>query len=72
MGRAVAGWDAHQTDESLTDYDAVLKAAPEWRNPQLVKALYSPGVAESVREIDAELRKRLPVAPGPRESPRAR
>ena len=58
MGRAVARWQARQTDGALEDYEAVAKGQPEWRNPRWVKALYSPRVAQSVAEMEAERRRR--------------
>jgi beta-barrel assembly-enhancing protease len=58
MGRAVARWQARQTDEALEDYEAVAKGQPEWRNPRWVKALYSPAVAQGVAEMEAERDKR--------------
>jgi tetratricopeptide (TPR) repeat protein len=58
MGRAVARWQARQTDEALKDYEAVAKGQPEWRNPRWVKALYSPAVAQGVAEMEAEQHKR--------------
>jgi tetratricopeptide (TPR) repeat protein len=58
MGRAVARWQARQTDEALKDYEAVAKGQLEWRNPRWVKALYSPAVAQGVAEMEAEQHKR--------------
>jgi predicted Zn-dependent protease len=58
MGRAVAHWQAHQTEEALKDFKVVVKALPEWQNPRWVEGLYSRGLAQSVAEMEAEWRKR--------------
>jgi predicted Zn-dependent protease len=58
MGRAVARWQARQTDEALEDYDAIAQGQPEWRNPRWVKALYSPAVVQGVAAMEAERNKR--------------
>ncbi|PYV40643.1 MAG: hypothetical protein DMG06_19655 [Acidobacteria bacterium] len=36
MGRAIARWQAHQTDDALKDLESARNASPEWRNPRWV------------------------------------
>ena len=57
MGRAVAHWQLRHREEALKDFIAVVKVFPEWQNPQWVGALYSPGVASNVREMESEQQK---------------
>jgi beta-barrel assembly-enhancing protease len=54
MAQAVAFWLAKEPDEALRDFDRAIAEQPEWGNPQWVKALYSPLVAQSVEEMKAE------------------
>ena len=61
MGRSVARWQARQREEALKDFEAATKSRPEWRDPRWVGALYSPGVAQSVAEMQAEWHTR-PIA----------
>ena len=61
MGRAVARWQLHQAVDALADFDKVTQAAPEWRNPRWVQALFPAPVAQSVAEMDAEQQKRVGV-----------
>jgi hypothetical protein len=42
----------------LRDLDRALAGQPEWGNPQWVKVLYSPLVAQSVQEMQAERERR--------------
>ncbi len=63
MGRAVARWQAHQTEDALKDFEAAAKAHPEWRNRSWVKVLYSETVARSVTEMDIAWQKRPASAP---------
>ena len=58
MGRAVANWQAHHTQDALNEFNAAAKELPEWRNPRWVQAFYSASVAQSVAEIGAESSKR--------------
>jgi predicted Zn-dependent protease len=59
MGLAIALWRAHQVDEALKNYEPAANAEPRWTNPLLVRAFYSPQVAQSVAELQAEQTKRL-------------
>jgi len=54
MAQAVAFWLAREPDEALRDYDRAMAGQPEWGNPNWVKALYSPLVAQGVEEMRAE------------------
>jgi predicted Zn-dependent protease len=54
MARAVVLWLSQEREEGFRDFEAALTAQPEWGNPVWVKALYSPTVAQSVREMQAE------------------
>lgn len=58
MGMAIASWQAHHDEEALERFDSAAKTLPQWRNPQWVSALYSPGVAQTAAEMDAEWQKR--------------
>ena len=58
MGRAIASWQAHRDEAALERFDSAAKALPQWRNPQWVAALYSPLVAHTAIEMDAEWQKR--------------
>ena len=64
MAQGVAFWLAKETDEALRDYDRAIAVQPEWENPQWVKALYSPLVAQSVQGMhdEKERRKKANVA----------
>jgi len=56
--RAVANWQAQEHDEAMRDFDIALGGQPEWENSSWVKALYSPLVAQSVEEMQAERERR--------------
>jgi predicted Zn-dependent protease len=58
MGRAVALWKTQRGDDAVKVFDAAVKSAPEWRNARWVQALYSPSVAQSIAQIDAESARR--------------
>ncbi len=58
MARAVARWQAQQHDQALLDFNAALGGQPEWENSSWVKALYSPLVAQSIQEMQAERERR--------------
>jgi len=57
MGRAVARWQLHQSADALRDYESAVQAAPEWRNPLWVTALFPAPVAQSVAAMDAAYQK---------------
>ena len=46
MAQGAAFWQAKETEEALRDLDRALAGQPEWGNPQWVKVLYSPLVAQ--------------------------
>jgi predicted Zn-dependent protease len=54
MAQGVAFWQAKETDEALRDFDRAVAQQPEWENPAWIKALYSPLVAQSLQEMQAE------------------
>lgn len=56
--RAVAEWQALDHDSALQDFEVALRGKPEWQNAAWVKALYSPLVAQSVREMKEERERR--------------
>lgn len=58
MAEAVAFWQGQQHDPALLDFDRSLAECPEWGNPAWVKPLYSPLVAQSIQEMQAERERR--------------
>lgn len=58
MAQAVAHWQAQQRDAAMIFFDSALAGHPEWRNPDWVRALYSPLVAGSIDEMQAEQARR--------------
>ena len=54
MAQGVALWQAKENEEALSEFDRALESQPEWGNARWVKALYSPLVAQSVQEMQAE------------------
>jgi predicted Zn-dependent protease len=58
MVRAVANWQAQEHDEALRDFDIALAGQPEWENSSWVNPLYSPLVAQSIQEMQAERERR--------------
>jgi predicted Zn-dependent protease len=58
MARAVAHWQAQEQDQALADFNVALVGKPEWGNSNWVKALYSPLVAQGIKEMQAELERR--------------
>jgi predicted Zn-dependent protease len=58
MTRAVARWLAQQSGQAMLDFNSALAAQPEWANSNWVKALYSPLVAQTVRDMEAERERR--------------
>ena len=55
---AVARWQAQDHDTALIDFERAIAGHPEWTNPHWVASLYSPLVAQSVQEMQAELGRR--------------
>lgn len=58
MARAVAEWLGQQPDQALRDFQTALDGQPEWGNSSWVEALYSPKVASSVAQMQAERERR--------------
>ena len=58
MALAVTQWQAQQHDNALTDFGIAVGDQPEWGDQRWVKALYSPVVAQSIREMQAESERR--------------
>jgi hypothetical protein len=58
MARAAAEWQAQQPDQALRDWESAVANQPEWENAHWVTALYSPRVANNVREMQAESERR--------------
>jgi beta-barrel assembly-enhancing protease len=56
--QSVAHWQAQEHDEAMRDFDIALGGQPEWGNPSWVRALYSPLVAQSIQEMQAERERR--------------
>jgi len=58
MVRALARCQAQEQDQALVDFNVALVGEPEWGNSSWVKALYSPLVAQSIQEMQAERERR--------------
>ena len=56
--QAVARWQAQERDEAIRAFGIAMGSQPEWENPKWVMALYSPLVAHSVQEMQAEGERR--------------
>jgi len=56
--RAVARWQAQERDRALLDFNVAVDGQPEWENSSWVQALYSPLVAQSIQEMQAERERR--------------
>ncbi len=56
--QAVAHWQAQERNEAMRDFEVALSGQPEWANPGWVKPLYSPLVAQSIQEMQAERERR--------------
>ena len=59
MGLAIALWRSHRVEDAMKNYGPAADAEPRWTNPLLVRAFYSPQVAQSVAEMQTEQAKRL-------------
>ncbi len=64
MGLAVALWKSPRTEDAMKDYDATVIAEPRWLNQRSVRAFYSPRVAQTIAEMQAEHEKRLEAKRG--------
>ncbi len=62
MARAVTHWLAQEHNQALLDFKLALGERPEWGNSAWVKALYSPLVARSILEMQAERERRKQTA----------
>jgi predicted Zn-dependent protease len=58
MARAVARWQAQEPEDALRYFEIALQGQPEWNNPNWVRALYSPLVAHSIQQMQAERDRR--------------
>ncbi len=58
MARAVALWQARRQDEAMINFQSAAQQQPEWENPRWVKALYSPGVLDTVQQMKSERKRR--------------
>src|SRR5262249_33682034 len=58
MAQGIAFWQARETDSAMSDFDRAIAGQPEWNNPQWVRALYSPLVADSVQQMKEEKERR--------------
>jgi predicted Zn-dependent protease len=58
MAAAVERWQAHETDTALLGFDRAISHHPEWTNPNWVASLYSPLVAQSIQQMQAESDRR--------------
>jgi predicted Zn-dependent protease len=54
MVLAVAFWQAREPGSALSEFDRATTGQPEFGDPNWVKALYSPLVAQAVQEMKAE------------------
>jgi beta-barrel assembly-enhancing protease len=64
---AVARWQAQERDTALIDFEHGVAQHPEWMNSHWVEALYSPLVAQSVREMQAESDRRKRTKANPQQ-----
>jgi hypothetical protein len=53
----------------MKNYGDVIAAEPRWTNPTLVKDYYSPGVAQTVAEMNSENAKRVEALKHPGRNP---
>src|SRR6476660_313303 len=54
MARGVLHWQEKNPDEALRDFETAIISQPEWQNQRWVQGLYSPLVADSVRQMQGE------------------
>jgi len=62
VAKAVVYWLSHQNDQAMIDFEAATSGTSEWNNPAWVRALYSPLVADSVKDMQGELARRRKMA----------
>lgn len=58
-GQAVARWRLQQSDAAMIAFDGLSKDAPEWINPNWVRAIYGPVAGQSAQEMYAEQQRRI-------------
>jgi predicted Zn-dependent protease len=58
MARAVLFWQERYADRAIAQFGAAMRTEPEWQNLEWVRALYSPVVVESVKEMQKESEQR--------------
>ena len=61
MARAVALWQARRQDEAMISFESAARQQPEWENKHWVKAVYSPGVADTIQQMKAERERRKQI-----------
>ena len=49
---------AQQHDQAMVDFNGAVAGQPEWENSNWVHALYSPLVAQSIQDMQAERERR--------------
>jgi beta-barrel assembly-enhancing protease len=54
MATAVARWQSQDRDTALIDFERAIIGHPEWANPHWVSSLFSPLVAQTVQDMQAE------------------
>jgi predicted Zn-dependent protease len=59
MGLAIALWRSRRADEAMRNYELASTVEPRWTVPLQVQTFYSPQVAQSVAEMQAEEARRL-------------
>jgi predicted Zn-dependent protease len=68
MGLAIALWRSHRADEAMKNFEWATNAEPRWTIPLQVQTFYSPHVAQSVAEMQAEQARRLEAKKHPRQA----
>jgi predicted Zn-dependent protease len=62
-GQTIALWRLRQTDRetdaAISEFDQLVREAPEWANPTWVRAFYGPATAQSAQEMYAEQQRRI-------------
>jgi predicted Zn-dependent protease len=59
MGLAVALWRSHRNDDAMKEFEAAASVEPRWTNAALVRAFYSPLVAQAISEMQSEVARRV-------------
>ena len=58
MATAVARWQAQEKEQAMVNFNTAVAGQPEWDNANWVRALYSPLVARTIQEMQAERERR--------------